>query len=182
MKTVYFLTNNRGKFEEIKKFLADQQIKLKQISLDLDEIQETNAKKVIQHKIQEALKLGKINFFLEDTSLYINGLGNLPGPLIKWFLLETKNSGLAHLAKKMGNTRACAETIIAFAKNQKQIYYFSGRTFGKIVSPKGNNDFGWGPIFRPNGAKKTFGQMTTTEKHCFSMRIKAFQKLKRFLK
>ena len=121
MKTIYFLTNNQGKFNEIKKFLADKKIKIRQIKIDLDEIQGVDPKKIINHKIKEALKSGLKNFFLEDTSLYINGLGQLPGPLIKWFLIELKNPGLARLAKKMGHGQAYAETIIAFAKNKKQI-------------------------------------------------------------
>ncbi len=181
MKTIYFLTNNQGKFNEIKNFLADKKIEIQQIKIDLDEIQSVDPKKIIAHKVKEALKHGLKNFFLEDTSLYINGMGNLPGPLIKWFLSELKNPGLARLANKMGNGQAHAETIIAFAKNKQQIYYFSGLTRGKMVAPRGTNDFGWGPAFQPNGANKTFGQMTTAEKQKWSMRIKAFKKFKKFI-
>jgi non-canonical purine NTP pyrophosphatase (RdgB/HAM1 family) len=181
MNTIYFLTNNPGKFNEIEKFLADKKAKILQIKIDLDEIQGIDPKKIITHKVKEALKSGLKNFFLEDTSLYINGLGHLPGPLIKWFLIELKNPGLARLAKEIGNSQAYAETIIAFAKNKKQIYYFSGRTNGKIVAPRGTNDFGWGAIFQPTGSSKTFGQMTTPEKHKWSMRIKAFKKFKIFI-
>ncbi|MCX6741137.1 MAG: non-canonical purine NTP pyrophosphatase, partial [Candidatus Parcubacteria bacterium] len=79
------------------------------------------------------------------------------------------------------NGPAYAETIIAFAKNKKQIYYFSGQTKGKIVAPWGTNDFGWGATFQPTGSFKTFGQMTSAEKHRWSMRIKAFKKFKRFI-
>lgn len=181
MNTIYFLTNNQGKFNEIKNFLADKKIKVQQIKIDLDEVQGVDPKKIIAHKIKEALKSGLKNFFLEDTSLYVNGMGSLPGPLIKWFLLELKNPGLARLAKKIGNGQAHAETIIAFAKDKKHIYYFSGVAQGKIVAPRGTNDFGWGPTFQPTGSPKTFGQMTTAEKHKWSMRIKAFKKFKKFI-
>jgi len=182
MNKIYFLTNNQGKFKEIKNFLADKKTKIRQIKIDLDEIQGVDPKKIVTHKVKEALKLGLKNFFLEDTSLYINGLGQLPGPLIKWFLLKLKNPGLARLAKKMGHGQAYAETIIAFAKDKKHIYYFSGQTKGKIVAPRGTNDFGWGAIFQPTGSSKTFGQMTTSKKHEWSMRIKAFKKFKQFIR
>ena len=74
-----------------------------------------------------------------------------------------------------------AETIIAYAENKKKIHYFRGITLGVIIKPSGNKDFGWGPIFRPKGANKSFGQMSEIEKQKWSMRIKAFVKLKWFL-
>jgi inosine triphosphate pyrophosphatase len=181
MKTLYFITGNKGKFAEIQRFLQDPTIKLKQIDIDLIELQEVDAHKIIAHKAAEAIKAGYSNFFLEDTSLYINGLGLLPGPLIKWFLLQISNEGIYNLAKKMGSQHAVAETIIAFAQKGSKVRYFTGTTEGAIVKPKGSGDFGWGAVFCPTGANKSFGEMTPEEKHKWSMRIKAFKSFKQLL-
>jgi len=181
MRSLSFLTGNNGKFREITHFLADSGVQLKQLNIDLDEIQDVDAKKVIAHKAKEAIRHGYNNFFLEDTSLYIGGLGNLPGPLIKWFLQELKPAGIARLAIRNGKTAARAETIIAYVNAKKEIRYFLGKTTGKIVPSRGTRDFGWGSVFQPTGSRKTFAQMSAAEKHRYSMRIKAFQKFQEFL-
>ncbi len=181
MPTLSFLTGNRGKFNEIAHFLADSGVELKQLTVDLDEIQEVDAKAVIAHKANEAIRQGYKNFFLEDTSLYISGLGNLPGPLIKWFLQELNPAGIAKLAMRNGKTTARAETIIAYVNAKKEIHYFLGKTTGRIVRPRGTGDFGWGSIFQPTGSRKTFAQLSKEEKHRCSMRIKAFRKFQTYL-
>ena len=43
---------------------------------------------------------------------------------------------------------------------------FEGRVFGKIVwPPRGDKGFGYDPIFQPDGSSKTFGELTSEEKH-----------------
>ena len=181
MRTIHFITGNIGKFNEIKEFLKGSPIRLKQVALDLEELQSTDVKKIIEHKVSEAIRFDYSCFILEDSSLYINGLGRLPGPLIKWFEKELGNNGVHKLAMNMGNGTAVAETIIAYVENKKTIHYFHGLTRGRIVKPVGRNDFGWGPIFKPIGADKSFGEMPRTEKDKWSMRIKALKGFKKFL-
>ena len=47
--------------------------------------------------------------------------------------------------------------------------------------PKGNNGFGYDPIFIPIGKTKTFGEMKPSQKYKIDHRFRAFQKLKKFL-
>ena len=79
---IYFITGSKGKFEEVKQIIPE----IIQKDIDLPEIQETDAKKIIANKLQEALKHVKSGCVVEDTSLYIASLNGLPGPLIKWFI------------------------------------------------------------------------------------------------
>ena len=54
----------------------------------------------------------------------------------------------------------------------------SGRIDGKFSwPPKGNNGFGYDPIFKPLGQDKTFGEMDPKFKHSISHRAIAFNKL-----
>ncbi|MCX6811161.1 MAG: non-canonical purine NTP pyrophosphatase, partial [Candidatus Berkelbacteria bacterium] len=151
---------------------------LNQFEIDLPEIQNIDPKIIIKAKLLEALKHKKGEFIVEDTSLYLDCLNGLPGPLIKWFLETIGNQGLYKIAKKLNNFRAEAKTVIGYAKNKKEIKFFEGIVKGRIVSPKGKQGFGWDPIFKPKGFDKTFAEMPTEEKNKISMRRIALNKLK----
>jgi XTP/dITP diphosphohydrolase len=45
---------------------------------------------------------------------------------------------------------------------------------------KGNNGFGYDPIFIPKGKKITFGEMKSSQKYKMDHRFKAFKKIKKF--
>jgi inosine triphosphate pyrophosphatase len=175
-----FITGNKNKFEEIKAMLAP--IEMEQVDMDLQEIQSLDAKEIIQHKLQEALQHEVGEFIVEDTSVYLECLNNkLPGPYIKWFLGSIGAGGIADLAERMGNKKAYAVSLVGYAKDKNDIRFFEGRNDGEIVSPIGEKDFGWGPIFKPEGSEKTYGQMEREEKYSISMRAIATKKLKEFL-
>lgn len=175
---LYFITGNKNKFEEVKVFLPE----IKQLDIDLPEIQETDAREIIRQKLLAAEKHAKGEYIVEDTSLYLDCLGgSLPGPLVKWFEKTIGIDVIAALAKKMGSCGATAKTIIGYADIGNTMEFFEGTARGSIVSPRGKNDFGWGPIFKPEGCDKTFGEMTREEKHAISMRRLAIDELKKFL-
>jgi len=177
--TIYFITGNKNKFQEANDILNTD---LEQIDIDLTEIQELDAKMVIKAKLLEACKLtNKSNFIIEDTSLYLEGLNNMPGPLIKWFLKSVGNDGLYKMAQTFNNFKASAVTYIGYLKSD-EIKFFKGEIKGTIVKPKGENGFGWDKIFIPEGFDKTFAQMTDDEKNSLSMRKLAFEELKKELK
>jgi non-canonical purine NTP pyrophosphatase (RdgB/HAM1 family) len=174
---LYFITGNEKKFIEINKIIPN----LIQYNLDLAEIQSNDAHEIILAKLNEALKYESSEFIVEDTSLYLNCLNGLPGPLIKWFLEALGNEGLANLAIKLGDTQAQAKTIIGYAKNRNEISFFEGSIKGNIVLPRVREGFGWDLIFQPSGFNKTFAEMTLEEKNKISMRKIAAEKLKEFL-
>jgi non-canonical purine NTP pyrophosphatase (RdgB/HAM1 family) len=175
---LYFITGNQGKFREAKAILPE----LKQIDIDLSEIQSIDPKEIISNKLKEAFKHQDGEFVIEDTSLYLDCLNGLPGPLIKWFMKTIGNEGLYKITKKFGNYRAKAKTVIGYARDSGNIYFFEGEIEGKIVSPRGKYGFGWDPIFEVNKLGKTFAELTIDEKNKISMRKKAFEELKFFLK
>lgn len=176
---IYFITGNTGKISEAKAILGADRIEA--LDIDLPEIQEINPQTIIKEKLSEALKHRSADLIVEDTSLYLDALNGLPGPLIKWFLKTIGVNGLFEIAEKLGNHSAQAKTIIGYAEDSKNIKFFEGTIEGKIVRPSGNNGFGWDAIFKPNGYDITFGQMSSEEKNLFSMRRLAFQKLRDYL-
>lgn len=55
---------------------------------------------------------------------------------------------------------------------------FEGQVEGRVVWPmRGENGFGFDPMFRPDGKTQTFGEMDPAEKHAMSHRAVAFAKL-----
>lgn len=177
MNKLYFVTSNRNKFEEVKAILPI----VEQLDIDLPEIQEIDAKEIIKKKLLEALRHIAGEFIVEDTSLHLECLNGLPGPLIKWFLKTIGNEGLALLCEKLGNDRAEAKTIIGYAKTHEEIFFFEGTVQGRVVRPRGASHFGWDPIFIPDGHSKTFAEMGPEEKNKISMRKMALRKLSEFL-
>ena len=175
--SIYFITGNKNKFEEARKIVPD----LEQLDIDLAEIQSNDPVDVIKAKLKEAFNHCKGEFVVEDTSLCLNCLGGLPGPLTKWFLKIIGNEGLFKIASALGNFSAEAKTGIGYAKSSEDIHFFTGVIKGKIVSPRGNNGFGWDPIFEVENLGKTFAELTIEEKNEISMRRKALQEFKIFL-
>jgi inosine triphosphate pyrophosphatase len=175
---IYFITGNKNKLEEVRLVLPN----VEQLDIDLPEIQEIDAKEIIKNKLLEALNHAKGEFIVEDTSLYLDCLKGLPGPLIKWFLKTVGNNGLAEIAEKLGDDKAEAKTIIGYAKNHEEIFFFEGAIKGRIIKPKGESNFGWDPIFLPDGYEKTFAEMSREEKNKISMRRNALNKLSEFLR
>ncbi|KAL0392610.1 UNVERIFIED_CONTAM: Inosine triphosphate pyrophosphatase, partial [Sesamum radiatum] len=55
---------------------------------------------------------------------------------------------------------------------------FLGKTQGIIVPPRGPNDFGWDPIFQPDGYDKTYAEMAKEEKNTISHRYRALAQVK----
>ena len=173
---LYFITGNDNKFLEVQQIIPH----VKQLKIDLDEIQELDAKKIIEHKLLEARKQNSGAIIVEDTSLYLECLKGLPGPLIKWFLQTIGNEGLYNLTIKLKNDKAEARTLVGYYSRGK-IKYFQGIVKGKIVSPRRSN-FGWDAIFMPEGYDEVMGEMETSDKNEISMRGLAFGKLKDYLK
>ena len=177
MKEIFFITGNSNKFNEIQAVIPV----LKQLKIDLPEIQSMNPKVIIEAKLQSAFDHHQGPFIVEDTSLSIKGLNGLPGTFIKWFLESIGPEGIYSMAENSGDIRATARTMIGFAKDLNNIRYFEGLIEGKIVKPDGEKAFGWDYIFVPEGEEQTFAAMGRQAKNSISMRRKAAEKLKEVL-
>jgi len=174
---LYFVTGNKGKFEEVNYFIPH----IEQINIDLLEIQSLDPKEIIKAKLSEVSKNRSDQFIVEDSSFFIDGMNGLPGPLIKFFVETVGNAGLVTMAKSFGDMSAQAHVMIGYGDGH-DVKFFEGIITGTIVDPQGDKGFGWDPIFMPEGSEKTFGQMSLEEKSEYSMRFKAAEKLKNYLK
>lgn len=176
---MYFITGNNNKFLEVKSILPD----VEQFEIDLPEIQDINPQAIIEAKLLEAKKQNiDSSFFVEDTSLYIDALGGLPGPLIKRFLQTLQPQWLYDVIEKLWNTKATAKTIIGYYNNATDtISYHEWAIEGTIVEPTWTTNFGWDVIFQPLWYTDTFATMDKSVKNSISMRKRAVENLKSYL-
>src|ERR1700719_2212054 len=95
---LFFVTGNAGKFREMSALLAG--FELQQLNLDLDEIQSLDSQVVIEHKLEQAGKHQAGEFIVDDTAVIMDCLGELPGPLMKWFIKGIGLAGIADLVAR----------------------------------------------------------------------------------
>ena len=188
MKLV-FATQNENKAQEIQQLLPEyfKIITLKDIRC-FDDIPET-AETLEGNSLLKASFISEtynLNCFADDTGLEIESLDFRPGVNSARYAGPDKSAAEnidKVLAELEGETKRNAQfrTIITLILNSST-FTFEGIVHGEIISEKrGENGFGYDPIFIPEGALKTFAEMTLTEKNQYSHRARAFQKMIVFL-
>ncbi len=178
IEEIFFITSNPGKAKYLRDFFD---FPVKHLSLDIPEIQSLDLSEIVAEKARKAYREVEKPVLVEDISLSFNALKELPGPFIKWFLKSLGNEGLCQLINSYQDRTAVAEVQFALCINN-EVKTFKGNCKGTISSePKGENGFGWDPIFIPEGCNKTFAEMTPQEKHETSMRKIALIKVKDYL-
>lgn len=175
---IVFLTGNANKLAQLKKYFPYE---VHHQDVDLPEIQSLDSDKIIEHKAREAYARIQQPVLVEDMSLRFAALGNLPGPLIKWFLEELGTEGLCKLVATLGNPNAYAEVTYGLFDGTTLQTFRAGLEGTIAPEPRGENIFGWNPIFIPNGWTKTLAEMNDEESGTISMRRRALQQLQEYL-
>jgi XTP/dITP diphosphohydrolase len=189
LNNLIFATNNQNKVEEVRAVLGKlfNIITLKEAGIDIDipephDTLEANA----TEKSKTIFDITKQNCFSEDTGLEVEALNGEPGVKSARYAGEDRSfdDNIEKLLSKLEpfeNRSARFRTVISLILDGKE-YFFEGICNGKIISErKGNNGFGYDPVFIPDGADKTFAEMDMNWKNKFSHRKKAMEKLINFL-
>ncbi|XP_038713206.1 inosine triphosphate pyrophosphatase isoform X2 [Tripterygium wilfordii] len=176
-RPVTFVTGNAKKLEEVRAILG-QSLPFQSLKLDLPELQ-GEPEDISKEKARLAAIEVNGPVLVEDTCLCFNALKGLPGPYIKWFLQKIGHEGLNNLLMAYEDKSAYALCAFSFALGPNvEPITFLGKTLGKIVPPRGPNDFGWDPIFQPDGFELTYAEMLKEEKNKISHRSKALDMVK----
>lgn len=189
MKLV-FATNNKHKLDEVRKITSHHPVEIVSLAEincldDIPETADTLEGNALQkaHYIQE--KFG-LNCFADDTGLEVEALNNAPGVYSARYAgpghdSEANMKKLLHEMEGMENRKARFRTVIALVWNGKT-YTFDGIVNGTITTTKrGENGFGYDPIFIPEGYEQTFAELGNDIKNQISHRAKAVEKLDEFL-
>jgi XTP/dITP diphosphohydrolase len=185
MKTIYFITGNKGKLEEAKQKFSTVGINVVQKNLGYPEIQAETLEDVARFGVEHVQKKFKQPFILEDAGLFIDALGGFPGVYSSYVFYTVGLKGILKLLEGMNETKrgALFRSVFAYSEPGEKTKLFIGECQGKLAfEERGTNGFGYDPIFSPNGETRTFAEMETEEKNSFSHRGKSLDKLIDFLK
>lgn len=185
-----FATHNQNKVEEISAILPPI-IEVKSLN-DLnftDQIPETSntLRGNALIKVRTIFNKFQKDCFADDTGLEVEILNGAPGVHSARFAGKNKKDedNIDKLLRELENhhnTNAQFRTIIALIYKHEE-FIFEGIIKGKIIKEiKGDNGFGYDPIFQPEHHFLTFAQISTREKNKISHRAIALRKLIDFLK
>ena len=136
-------------------------------------------------KARAAAKAANLPALADDSGLEVVALGGAPGIYSARWAGEPRDFGLAmvrieeELAKtgsKDLSARFVCALCLAWPNGREEV--FEGEVRGALTfPPRGENGFGYDPIFVPDGYDITFGEMAPEKKHDMSHRADAFRKL-----
>ena len=191
MKDILFFSHNQKKIIEVKQIFKDSRIKVFDLNSfeKIKEPRETGDTFASNAKIKSKYgqKIFNIPCFADDSGFCVEALKNNPGVKSKRFLEKFSNKKKAFeyiisnvIEKK--NNKAFFVTAICLTLKDNHHIVFIGRVNGTVsLKPKGNNGFGYDPIFIPENYTRTFAEMSLEEKSVISHRKIAITKLKSFL-
>lgn len=189
MTELVFATNNPHKLAEARSIIGDRfrVVSLSEIGCH-DDIPETAAT-LEGNALQKARyirdKYGKF-CFADDTGLFVDALGGLPGVHTARFAGDHCNpdDNIDLLLKRLEgkeNRSAHFDTVIAFCGPDGD-HTVTGSVSGTIAtSRRGIEGFGYDPVFIPDETGISFAMMSADEKNAISHRGRALEKFIRLL-
>src|SRR5262249_36360147 len=191
-------THNPGKLAEMRELLAPHGVEAVSAGeLGLGEPEETGNTFVANARIKAiaAAQAAKLPAFADDSGLVVDALGGAPGIYSARWAGANKdfNEAMARierLLQEQGTTAPDKRTAhfvsaLCVAWPADLLEEVEARAAGSLVwPPRGTAGFGYDPMFLPVGHERTFGEMTSLEKHGLpplglglSHRARAFVKL-----
>ena len=191
-------THNPGKLAEMRELLAPHGVEaVSAVELGLSEPEETGGsfRNNARIKAVAAAKASGLPAFADDSGLAVDALDGAPGIYSARWAGENKDFGAAmarieRLLQERGaatpdKRKAHFVSALCVAWPDGHIEEVEARADGTLVwPPRGTAGFGYDPMFLPDGFARTFGEMTSVEKHGLpplglglSHRARAFVKL-----
>ena len=186
---VFLATKNKGKIKDFEKLTEGMDLEVVTI-LDGPDIPdvvedgetfEENSRK----KAKEIADYTNIVTISDDSGLCVDALDGGPGVYSARFGGENatdseKNKKMLELLKdvKKENRKAHFVSVVSIAFPSGEIHSFRGEIEGEILfEARGNNGFGYNPIFYSYELGKSFGEADDEERKSVSHRARAFRKL-----
>ena len=186
-------THNSGKLREIRELLAPLGIDcVGAVELGLPEPEEIGNTFVdnADLKAREAADLSGLPALADDSGLAVDALHGLPGIFsARWAEDENGKRDFGRAMERVwreveaagedaGHDAHFACALSLAWPDDGQVQSFEGRVDGKLTwPPRGDQGFGYDPMFVPVGYGETFGEMDQADKHRISHRADAFRKL-----
>lgn len=185
-------SHNPGKVWEINQLIAPyglDAVSASELGLAEPEETETTFEGNARLKAIAAAAGSGLPALADDSGLEVDCLDGAPGVYSARWAGPGKDFGLAmqklhdEIAKRNGwegpGPRANFTSVLCLAWPDGESRIFEGEVFGHLVwPPRGGNGFGYDPMFVPEGATQTFGEMEPERKYAISHRTRAFAAFK----
>ena len=186
--SIVIATRNKGKTAEIREMLKDFPVNIKNLDdfgpiPEIEEDGDTFDENAYKKASVTARILG-MPALADDSGLLVESLGGAPGVHSARYAGEkaTDKQRCEKLLEEMKgktNRKAAFECVISIAVPTGPALTYEARCEGLITEePAGQNGFGYDPVFFFPPLKKTFAELTRTEKSLVSHRGKALGELK----
>lgn len=195
MKEIIIATKNKGKANEFIDFFSSygfRALSLLDLSRNIPDIEETGTtfEENAALKAEQISSLLHVPVLADDSGLEIDALNGAPGIYSARYAGEAKNDQenidkvLVNLTDVPQENRiARFVCVLAVATPGEQTILHRGTCEGSIrTAPKGENGFGYDPIFIPRKSEKTMAELTPEEKSEISHRKKAIMQLDSWIK
>ena len=181
---IVIATHNVGKLKEFALLLKDTGLEIVSAGeLGLAEPAETGntLEENARIKAVHAARKTGTPAVADDSGLFVDALGGEPGVhSADWSMTPDGRDHVAAMQRlwsmlgRAGTEKpwtARFRTVICLARPDGSCRFFEGSVEGSIVWPmRGNNGFGYDPMFQPEGSERTFAEMTREEKSRISHR------------
>lgn len=177
-------SHNAGKVREIADLVGPHGVSVVAAAeLGLPEPEETGASFAENAilKAEAAAVASGLPALADDSGLVVPALGGAPGiQSARWagpardFAAAMRRVEDALAGKDDRQAHFICALALAWPGGETQVY--EGRVDGALVwPPRGARGFGYDPVFLPDGASQTFGEMAPEAKHAISHRAAAFR-------
>ncbi len=189
MSKLIIATNNQGKVREIKAILGgfyDEILSLKDAGIVADVVEDGET--FHENAAKKAVEISRMvdgDVLADDSGLCVDALDGAPGIYSARFSGEgaddrKNNEKLLSLVKNESNRRARFVCALVLANGGREKLYVEDCAEGEIIDePRGENGFGYDPLFYVKEYGQTFAQIPAETKNVISHRAKALEKLKK---
>ncbi|HTT16053.1 MAG TPA: non-canonical purine NTP pyrophosphatase [Thermoplasmata archaeon] len=179
MVDVWFVSTNRGKFEEARTVLRPYGVRLRWLRRSLPEPQAPDLETVARAKVAALPRLrGPV--LVEDSGLFIRSLHGFPGVYSAHILELWGFRPILELLRH--RPRSAVFRSVAALREGARIRTFAGEVQGSIARrPAGHHGFGYDPIFVPRGYRLPFGLLGAEVKNRLSHRARSMEAVGRHL-
>lgn len=153
--------------------LAESGVKIVHADRTYPEIQADRLEKVVRFAATVLDDQIRGDYVIDDSGLFVDALGGFPGVYSSYAYKRLGCGGLLKLLDGVKARGAAFETVFLVRQGGAH-EVFHGEARGTIADrERGAAGFGFDPIFVPEGAAKTYAEMSLTEKNAVSHRGRA---------
>jgi len=193
MGKLLLATNNLHKVREISDILGKNieifTLRDLGIKTDIEEDRDSLEGNAVK-KASEIFNITKIPTLSDDTGLFVSALDGQPGVFSSRYAGEnaTYDDNCSKLLTELqnkphNNMLAFFRTVICYYKSSSEYFLFEGLCKGIISTERrGNNGFGYDPLFIPDNTNKTYAELSEEEKNRISHRSRALINFRDYFK